>query len=447
MKKFSKFFAVLLSVVLVFSIFCLPVSAKIAGGSIQWKIRLEKVTTPGIIDADSGSDAVDLGNIYKVVVSLDSNVPLNSMQVGVAYDADLFDVCYGDSGDNYLTYPCDADTGFTAAHAILGTLADDDAYNSSGVGGQTKAPQIKAYGPSHASAGTTFVVEAIPSTDERWTNGIKWGYTDLGATAPSNAGIFITKYALSNTLGKGVRLPEGQEDLFEVYLMLKDGKTDADVNNTEMRMTLLDYSACSDPTAYGSVRCWMKTSNADTVETSMKNGATYVYTAEAPAAPVLTKANSQVKMTATSETTVADAFQFRVISKISSEDWNTYFANTGKADATENAITSVGFVAYKGTAFDLEAAKAVAQAGKDSGDYAYADTDYICYKDGVATFGCRINYSAKPENDPTYIAFAKYKDASGADQIVFYAAAETSPLATNYTGIVADYLARFPYAG
>lgn len=168
----------------------------------------------------------------------------------------------------------------------------------------------------------------------------------------------------------------------------------------------------------------------------------------APAGPVLTKANSQVKMTATSETTVADAFQFRVISKISSEDWNDYFANTGKDGATENVITSVGFVAYKGTAFDLEAAKAVAQAGKDSGDYAYADTDYICHEDGgVATFGCRINYSAKPENDPTYIAFAKYKDASGADQIVFYAAAETSPLATNYTGIVADYLATFPYAG
>lgn len=179
--------------------------------------------------------------------------------------------------------------------------------------------------------------------------------------------------------------------------------------------------------------------------------ATPVYTVSVAggevAGPVLTKANSQVKMTATSATTVADAFQFRVISSISSEDWNTYFANTGKADATENAITSVGFVAYKGTAFDLEAAKAVAQAGKDSGDYAYADTDYICYKDGAATFGCRINYSAKPENDPTYIAFAKYLDASGAEQIVFYAAAETSPLATNYTGIVADYLATFPYAG
>lgn len=168
----------------------------------------------------------------------------------------------------------------------------------------------------------------------------------------------------------------------------------------------------------------------------------------APAGPVLTKANSQVKMTATSATTVADAFQFRVISSISAADWDTYFANTGKDGATENVITSVGFVAYKGTAFDLEAAKAVAQAGKDSGDYAYADTDYICHEDGgVATFGCRINYSAKPENDPTYIAFAKYKDASGADQIVFYAAAETSPLATNYTGIVASYLAAFPFAG
>lgn len=168
------------------------------------------------------------------------------------------------------------------------------------------------------------------------------------------------------------------------------------------------------------------------------------------AGPVLTKANSQVKMTATSATTVADAFQFRVISSISAADWDTYFANTGKADATANAITSVGFVAYPGTeGFDLETAKsAVTDTGSAPGYY-LATTDYIQHADGAdAKFGCRIDItSAETRSDVTYVAFAKYLDASGATQVVFYDASYEALLATNYTGIVAAYLAEFPFAG
>lgn len=170
----------------------------------------------------------------------------------------------------------------------------------------------------------------------------------------------------------------------------------------------------------------------------------------APAGPVLTKANSQVKMTATSATTVADAFQFRVISSISAADWDTYFANTGKADATANAITSVGFVAYPGTeGFDLETAKAAVTDTGSAPGYYLATTDYIQHADGAdAKFGCRIDItSAETRSDVTYVAFAKYLDASGAAQVVFYDASYEALLATNYTGIVASYLAAFPFAG
>lgn len=167
------------------------------------------------------------------------------------------------------------------------------------------------------------------------------------------------------------------------------------------------------------------------------------------AGPVLTKANSQVKMTATSASTVADAFQFRVISSISAADWDAYFANTGKADAAANAITKVGFVAYKGTTgFDLDTAKA-AVAGTAADGYQVATTDYIQHADGAdAKFGCRIDItSAETRSDVTYVAFAQYLDASGAAQVVFYDASYEALLATNYTGIVASYLAAFPFAG
>lgn len=166
-------------------------------------------------------------------------------------------------------------------------------------------------------------------------------------------------------------------------------------------------------------------------------------------APVLTKTSAQVKMTPNSETTVEDAFQFRVVSKISDADWNTYFANTGVADATTNAITSVGFVAYKGTeGFSLDTAKAVA-AGTAADGYSVATTDYIQHTDGAdAQFGCRLEItSAETRSDVTYVAFAQYVDASGAAQVVFYDAAYEALLATNYTGIVASYLAAFPFAG
>lgn len=172
-------------------------------------------------------------------------------------------------------------------------------------------------------------------------------------------------------------------------------------------------------------------------------------TASDVAAPVLTKAASQVKMTATSATTVEDAFQFRVISKISDADWNTYFANTGKAGATANAITSVGFVAYKGTAgFNLDTAKGVV-AGTPAAGYDVATTDYIQHVNGSdAQFGCRIDItSAETRSDVTYVAFAQYLDASGAAQVVFYETSYEALLATNYTGIVAAYLAAFPFAG
>lgn len=157
-------------------------------------------------------------------------------------------------------------------------------------------------------------------------------------------------------------------------------------------------------------------------------------------APVLTKAASQVKMTLTSATTVAEPFQYRVISKISGDDWNEYFANTGTENAGTKAITSVGFVAYKGAAaFDLETAKAVAN-GATAADYVAAETDYIQYDGSEAKFGCRIDFTAKPENDVTYIAYAKYLDENGAAQVVFYDAAESSPVASKYTDMVAAYV-------
>lgn len=168
----------------------------------------------------------------------------------------------------------------------------------------------------------------------------------------------------------------------------------------------------------------------------------------APAGPVVAKAKSQVKMTATSATTVADEFSFRVISKISDSDWDTYFKNTGVAGATTDCITAVGMVAYKGTAFDADTAKKVV-AGTPAENYTAASTDYISKVSDTADaeFGAIIkaNHSTL-NNDVTYMGFVKYVDASGNAQTIFYETAGTAALSTNYDNIVSKYLAAYPFA-
>lgn len=179
------------------------------------------------------------------------------------------------------------------------------------------------------------------------------------------------------------------------------------------------------------------------------NDATVNVGTPTPAGPTVSKAKSQVKMTATSATTVADEFSFRVISKISDSDWDTYFKNTGVAGATTDCITAVGMVAYKGAgAFDADTAKRVV-AGESVADYTAATTDYISKADASADaqFGAIIKAKHSTlTNDVTYMGFVQYVDASGNAQTIFYETAGTAALSTNYDTIVSKYLAAFPFA-
>ncbi len=171
----------------------------------------------------------------------------------------------------------------------------------------------------------------------------------------------------------------------------------------------------------------------------------------AAAGPAVTKAKSQVKMTPTSATTVADEFSFRVISTITDADWDAYFANTGIEGATTSYITSVGMVAYRGTdGFDADTAKAVVAGTKTDDNYAAATTDYICKAgdDADATFGAVVLLDHSTfTTDITYMGFVQYVDADGAAQTIFYETAGTAALSSNYDSIVSAYLAAYPYAG
>ena len=171
----------------------------------------------------------------------------------------------------------------------------------------------------------------------------------------------------------------------------------------------------------------------------------------AAAGPAVAKSKAEVKMTPNSATTVEDAFSFRVTSKITDADWDAYFANSADSTATNNAIKSVGFVAYKGTTgFNLDTAKAVAQGTTSAEGYDVATTDYIQKVNDTsdAYFGCRLEItSAATRSDVTYVAFVQYRDASGNIAYAFYDAEQQALLNTNYDTIVSNYLAAYHFAG
>lgn len=261
-----------------------------------------------------------------------------------------------------------------------------------------------------------------------WNSIMTLGVNDDGATgfsATTKVDLFSFQMKLTDTVADGdyvVGFNVGSYKAYDAYI------------NAQGVDSVYGYD---DDLGYGT------TANYGFVNATIHVGAS------TPAGPAVSKAKSQVKMTATGKTTVADEFSFRVISKISDSDWDTYFKNTGVKDAKDSYITAVGMVAYKGAAaFDADTAKKVV-AGTAAEDYTAATTDYISKVSDTADaeFGAIIkaNHSTL-NNDVTYMGFVQYVDASGHAQTIFYETAGTAALSSNYDNIVSKYLAAYPFA-
>lgn len=412
MKKIG---AVLLALVLCLSVAVLPVSAgfdadyTLADGKrIAYKVELDKASY-------NAGETVTV----KVFLKGDSGVEFHTGSLLFGVNSDVFDITVN------------------AANTVKATAVANETFNSfyNDVTGLNWAWQAAAIKTRIATASTA-------EENALYNEYLKVVLTRNTSGSHANAGL--------NTNGlPGDDVNADAEPFIQFQLKLKDNIADGTPVNVAITSGSIKCSPAQ--TAFKAFLDGSTKNVSPAVDTYDVSAAVASATVGevAPAGPVLTKAKSQVKMTATSATTVADAFQFRVISSISAADWDTYFANTGKAGADANAITKVGFVVYKGTTgFNLDTAKA-AVAGTAADGYQVATTDYIQHVDGAdAKFGCRIDItSAETRSDVTYVAFAQYLDASGAAQVVFYDASYEALLATNYTGIVAAYLAKFPFAG
>lgn len=247
------------------------------------------------------------------------------------------------------------------------------------------------------------------------------------------------------TVGAGFASTDAETVQCEFYLNIKE---DAPLGTYKVGLPIEAYTAnkayfncCDTGKAVRVAPAAIDTTNA-AIEITVSNGEV--------AAPVLTKGRAQYKMeTLVPGVSVADNFQYRVLSTISKADWEANFGNTAVEGATTKALTEVGFIAADTATFDLNTAK-TAVIANTTGDYTTglpagykaATTNHIYRTDGDATFACRVDTSKDTCADLTYIAFAKYLDADGQPQVIFYDAAATVLLKSSYDELVNRWLGR-----
>lgn len=404
MKKTAKILSVLLALVLAFSVCLIPVSAADANFSFRMELTpvIGEVDTTGVKSEDAG--------IYKLTLYLTSNYRTPGFIIDMHYDPAIFTPVDANSGQIVYDYLCDASYP-NIAYNFLGSLADTQGYDANGNPGRAVY-----YGGSHPSAQKSF----------------KANY--------KAAGIILISYQCGqNTMEPGGSVDEG---IVELYLRLNKGATADGAKFRFGKGPVLEDPTSSKSVGYDTapthgrfyVMGVSQLVNILDLESIIMPDYTYT---EAPVVtgPVVTKTQAEVKMTLNEDQTAVDyaaaPFQFRVISSISEDDWNTYFKGDG------SNIESVGFVAYKGDgAFDMETAKSVAM-GDSAADYQAAKTDYIQKVDGQpANFGARIDFTARENvKDVTYIAFVQYDT----DQFAFYDTSFDADLNSNYDDIVSQY--------
>ena len=455
MKNAKKFLSIILVIVLAFSIFALPTSAVVSedASKVNVKYAIEKTNT--IVDGTSAT-SYDLSGtayadkVYALTISVKSAYGISALQLPFYYNQDkLAQITLYDGTELYYSYNgYSTNMGENTVYMYdLGPAWDDAGQYKFDGTTAANSIQTRCYGLGNASAVGTYSVTAreVDQTTvgyDLWTAGIEKSYNvGCGYITLTHGLASKSKCAFMNTLN-GKVVTDDYIDIITFYLYNYDGDVaaeeiggyvDYEKDTTNNIQTVWDAKYTSGTTPR----------NAFTDGSALANPwAVFVENAFIPAAaaaPVLSTAGRQVKMGVVDGKVVKGTEQLRVVSSISKEDWNNYFANTTNEAESTNKLVEVGIVATQG-AFDMTAAQDAAKLGKGvHGDYTVATTTYIQNTGSDYRFGARIEYQTNVF-DTTYVAFAKYKNAEGAVAYVFYDASYALAFATNYNTITERYI-------
>ena len=356
-------------------------------------------------------------DIYKVTVSTQCNMTLQNMNMILLFDKTAFKLIRNTGVAN---------TSATNANGYLkeGEMTDNQIYDGS-IEHPVYGTDVDAFRPDYGyargvgSGSFTFQVKPAAAaygtlSQDTWQAML----FDWTANMDDNALMFNCA---------------SEKPVFSFYLQKLDTAADGAyevgiIDGCKVPVVVYDTSNAVDTMA-----------SADGAKATISVQNATITLGSAAAAPVLSTAGRQVKMDVADGAVVKGTEQLRVVSSISNDDWNNYFANTTDEAATTDKLVEVGIVASKG-AFNMDDAKAAAQQGKGThGDYTVATTTYIQNTGSDYRFGARIEYNSDVF-DTTYVAFAKYLDASGAEAYVFYDASYALAFATDYNSITADYI-------
>ncbi len=429
MKCAKKIISVALVLMLALSVMVLPTSAA------------EPVITADVVAEYQGKTSGGY-DYYKFSVYLDSSLSLATYQLNITWDNAVWQMIRATNFADQAAFIANMCIDQKDPENIMYTASD--AYQNYGGGNWDYSGSPNGY-TLMPGDGTPPTFAKI-SNDNMGTELTAAGYTGLYTTWMLD----VTDDYLTLSGGdlNGFDSPtSGRQMVISWYMRLKDGVAPGSYEvgfNAKQFARLTGTYTTQDSVAALGIDANTGSASIAPEHVTYTNAIVKV----GEAGPVVAKSKAEVKMTPNSPTTVEDAFQFRVTSVITDADWDTYFANT--AAGGNNAITKLGFVAYKGTdGFDLETAKSVAKGGTVAG-YDKAETTYVQKADDSsdAYFGAIIQItSAETRSDATYIAYVEYTDAEGATQYAFYDAAQTALLDTNYQTIVESYLAAYPFAG
>ena len=438
MKIFNKTFSIVLALVMMISTFAFSASAKTVPGNEFKDGRL-----PGkvVIESEKVNSEPD---VYKFTVSTTCSLPTITWGYCIYFDRTVWKLVSTDGTPDSDPYDS-SDYGVE----LLGQMADKSK--------NIKKSDTSKIPAEHASDFTKETgIYGLGTTDFSTTLLSDDNYDDVDVSqfaslSKEQYGAIRISWRLNATRESLNFLATGDDGrdarMFSFCLQVKEGaeltEENAEVGQIEGGMDwTLDYPV------NGSLSSKGVGSNLSKANITVVNANPAVTEPVVTSGPKVVREKAQIKMTPIDAGHVADEFQFRVLSKISNDDWNTYLANTGKSEDT-NCVTKLGFVAYKGTdGFDMEAAKAAAKAGVTQGNYYVATTNYIKHTDGSdAEFAARIDTTKTSCDDATYIAFIQYKDADGTEQYAFYDAEYTALIKTNYDLLVSQYLGQFPFVG
>lgn len=452
MKLSRNLLSLVLAVVMVFTaVVYVSAAEEINDGTMNMKYSVAKATEAPMAD---GSATYVGDDIYAVSMYAKCTDAISFVTYPIQYNKDHFaPIMIYDGSDLYTgtdSYYTDMGEGMCYVYSLDGDyLQNTGMYKADGSEAKTKA-LAKCIGLGNANATAFSETVEFLSPDhpnyKKWAEGLD---SNIGVMFFSIDDSVIAKNAyLNNTDGIGVN--QDWCKMGTVYFQRLEGITDADcvgdvfgVISDAPEKTL---DGVTDTYGQGYFVGVTSTITTNPIKHLVENA---VVTAEAPAAPSVVKSGGQIKMTATSATTVDDAFQLRIISKITSADWDANFANTAVDGATANYITKVGMVAYTGTAdaYSLDDAKAAIAAGASSGDYHYGDSYYINKAEGGdATFGTVLKCThggANLQNDPICLGFVSYVDAAGQAQTIYYAETYTAPIVSNYEILASSYASNF----